>query len=260
LAFSPDGRQLACAVINSAAGRGRSSIFVVEMASKKVRLEWAAHPDALIECLAYSPDSGLLASGATDTTVLVWRAGLREYASRPRNDATEEEVAGWFKQMGGADAKAAYQHMIKLVQTPKQAVKLFAARIAPATQPDLGGKTIGQWVADLGSGQFAVRTEATAMLQKLGLSAAPALRAALSTARDVEMKRRIEEMLDRVAAPEWSAEDVLHARAVEVLEALADAESRALLTRWSAGHGPAVLTSEARKALANLDRNAKKSG
>jgi hypothetical protein len=66
----------------------------------------------------------------------------------------------------------------------------------------------------------------------------------------VETKRRIEELLEHLAAYEWSAEEVLHARAVEVLDAIGTPAARALLTRWASGDPAAVLTTEARRALA----------
>jgi hypothetical protein len=47
---------------------------------------------------------------------------------------------------------------------------------------------------------------------------------------------------------------MLHARAVEVPEAMATADAHALLTRWSTGDPAAVLTGEARRALARLGK------
>jgi WD40 repeat protein len=251
LAFSPDGRQLACAVIIPVRGRDSSRIYIYEMASKKIRLELAGHQDGIIERLAYSHDSGLLASGSTDTTALIWQAGLRAHAIKPAvQDATDDELAEGLQQMAGANAKTAFQKMIKLAQMPKQSVSLFEDKIAPAKKPDTGDKTVPQWIQDLSSGRFAIRSKASAMLQKIGPSVEPELRAALPKAGDVEAKRRMEELLERLAAYEWTAEEVLHARAVEVLDAIGTPAARALLTRWASGDPAAVLTTQARRALA----------
>ncbi len=257
IAFAPDGRQLALAVIVPTGDRDKSRLVIFEMASKKIRLELVGHEAGVIESLSFARDGGLLASGASDTTVLVWQAGLRAFLASPPGKgvgaegkpAAAADLADWYQQIAGTNPKAAFQHMIKLAQVPKQAVKLFEDKIAPAKKPDAGEKTIPQWIHDLGSGTFAVRSKASAMLQKIGMTVEPDLRAALPKATDVETKRRIEELLDRFALHEWTQEEVLHARAVEVLETLATPEARTLLTRWSEGDPGAVLTQEARKAL-----------
>jgi len=251
IAFSPDGRCLACAVIMpTASARDRGKVLIFEVASKKVRLELVGHPTGIIERLAYAPDSGLLASGATDTTALVWNAGLRALAAAPADkDASDEDLASWFAAMGGNDAKAAFNDMIKLARTRHQAVKLLDAKIAPPRKADPGEKAIPEWVQDLSSGQFVVRARATDMLRKLGPAAEADLRAALQKAVDVETRRRLEELLDRITAQDWTPHEVLHARAVEVLDAIPTPEARAVLTRWAAGDAGAVLTQEAARAL-----------
>ena len=201
ITFSPDSRQLACAAIYDVRDLASSRILIYEMVTKQIRLELAGHAEGIIERLAYSHDGALLASGSTDATALVWNAGLRGFAATPaKQDATAAELAEWFQQMAGADAKTSFQGMIKLVQTPKQAVRLFEAKIVVPKKPDASAKTTAQQIDDLGSGQFPVRSKATAILKKLGGSAEPELRAALSKAKDIEMKRRIEELLERIAS------------------------------------------------------------
>ena len=237
VAFSPDSRQLACAMMLGAdTGRNSSKIQIYEIASKKIRLELVGHRVGIIDRLAYSPDSGLLASGATDTTALVWKAGLREFAAEPvPADAPAIDLDVCFTQMYFSEPKNAFQNMIKLVRMPDETVKLLDAKIAPAKKPDTGGKTVKQWIDNLGSGQFAVRTKANQMLQKLGLAAEPELRSVLLGANDVETRRRIEELLDRIALREWTTTEIMHSRAVEVLEAIGTKEARAALTRWAGG-------------------------
>jgi hypothetical protein len=254
--FSPDSRQLACAtLLTSDNGRNAAKIYIYEIASKKIRLELLGHPAGIIDHLAYSHDGALLASGATDTTAVVWKAGLRGFADQPlAGDAPAADVDAWYAQLAGTDAVKAFQGMIQLARAPRQTVKLLDEKIAPAKTPDTGEKTVKQWIHDLGSGQFAVRTRANLMLQKIGPAAEPELRLALPTGNDIETRRRIEELLDRIALHEWSAEEVMHARAAELLEAIGTPAARATLTRWATGDPAAILTIEARKALAALSK------
>jgi WD40 repeat protein len=261
LAFSPDGRQLACACVIGAGDRDSSRIFICEVASMKVRMELQGHPSGLVQRLAFSRDGGLLASGATDTTALVWHAGLRaftdsahpEFAKDMRGkEATATEQDDWFQKLAGSDARVAFQAMVKLARRPTQAVKLLETKIVPAQTAPASAKAIAVWIQNLGSSQFAVRGKATQALQELGPTAEPELRAAWSRATDVEAKRRLGDLLDRIAYREWTADELRQARAVEVLETIASPEARAVLMRWSGGDPGAVLTTEARKALAQV--------
>lgn len=259
LTFAPDGRHLACACTVQDGERESSRILVCEVASRKVRLELAGHAAGMVQRLAYSRDGGLLASGATDATVLVWHAGLRafadpshpEYAADTR-EASAVELEEWHQQLAGADAKVAFQAMVKLARRRAQAVKMLETKIMPIAPLSAGGEAIAQWIRDLGSNQFAVRGKATQALQKLGSAAEPVLRGAFGQATDVEAKRRLGDLIDRITYREWTAEELRFTRAVEVLDAIGTAEARAVLAHWSTGDPAAVLTSEARKALAHV--------
>jgi WD40 repeat protein len=61
--WSPDGRMFAVGA--------EDKIYVWELATQKLRCVFRGH-EAEVRCLAFSPDSRLLASGSIDTTVLIW--------------------------------------------------------------------------------------------------------------------------------------------------------------------------------------------
>ncbi len=251
LAFSPDGRHLAYAAHVPLNSPLASRIYIYEMASKQIRLELPGHAAGLVDRLAHAQD-GLLASAATDGDILVWPAGLAAFGQGPKPDANATDLNARFSAMTGSDAKAAFKGMIELVRTPRATVELLQARIPPVAKP-AAERTIAQWIDDLGSGQFPVRTRASAELQKSGVRAETELRAALGRAPDLETKRRIESLLERIAANEATPNPV-PSRAVEVLEAIATPEARKLLARWASGDPAAPLTVEARKASARLRR------
>jgi WD40 repeat protein len=252
-AFSPDGRHVACVHQSYSSEREKldSALQVYEIATGKLRLERSGLPDVHFHSVSYSPDSALVATAMGNETALVWNAGLRALAGNAgAAPMSKKKLAAAFKDMADPDSKDALQAMIRLVQSPGQTVELLGEKVPPAPLPDLGGKTIGHWIQDLGSAQYAVRTKAVSMLKSIGPLAVPALRSALPNARDLETIRRIGELLEHFDSLTWTPEERMHARAVEVIEAIGTTEARALLTRWSGGNAEAVLTREARKSLA----------
>jgi WD40 repeat protein len=79
------------------------------------------------------------------------------------------------------------------------------ARVVPAQRPSLtqwrkpvDEQRIQQLVADLDADQFARREQATRQLQELGATAEPALRKALAAKPALELRRRIDMLLDKV--------------------------------------------------------------
>jgi WD40 repeat protein len=74
-AWSPDGRMFAVGA--------EDKIHVWELATRKLRCVIGGH-EAEVQCLAFSPDSRLLASGSVNTTVLVWAVTGRAAAAPER--------------------------------------------------------------------------------------------------------------------------------------------------------------------------------
>jgi WD40 repeat protein len=249
LTFSPDGRQLACAVKRDDKSKpGR--IIVYEMASRKIRAEFCGHGYATVNCLAYSPDAALLASGSNDTSVLVWQTGLRE--PRPSKVKKDDDLRAALTRMAGDDARAAFAGMIRLAKESGQAVRLLSNEYPPADKPDLKGRTISAWIKDLGHDNFGVRNKAGAFLLTLGPVVEKELRDALTESKDLEAQQRIEKLLKRLAARPLTSQEIVHFRAVELAEAIATPEASALIRRWSEGDPGAVLTEQARLALGRM--------
>src|SRR5207302_1795978 len=95
-------------------------------------------------------------------------------------------------------------------------------------------------LAELGSSRFAVREKAARELENLAEAAYPALRAVLAGSPALEVRRRVERLLERPLAVAPAA-----ARAVEVLEHAGTPEAREQLRRLAHGLPDAGLTREA---------------
>ena len=105
-------------------------------------------------------------------------------------------------------------------------------------------------IRQLDDTRFAERQRATQELEALADRAAAELRAALKDAGSLELRQRLERLLDRI---ETGTSEMLRAlRAVEALESIATPAARAHLTALAGGAAGAALTDAAAAALKRL--------
>ena len=155
----------------------------------------------------------------------------------------------FWTDLAGADAAKAYRAIWALTRTAKETVAYFARKLTPTATPD--ARKVQSWIEDLNSDTFVVREKANQELSKLGVLVEPALRRALATNPSLEMRKRVEKLVELLDRPLGSA-DLRAIRAVETLEHIGTAEAGALLARYAAGAARARLTDEAKQALARL--------
>jgi hypothetical protein len=124
---------------------------------------------------------------------------------------------------------------------------------AVASVPD---KHLARLIADLDSKTFAVREKATRELENLSELAGSACRQALERQTSLEVRQRLEALLDRQAQQRLkpSPEVLRGLRALEVLELTGTKQARTTLSRLSQGAAAARLTMDAKETLARLDR------
>jgi hypothetical protein len=200
--------------------------------------------------LDWSADGRTLVSGSGDTTALVWDAArLPRAKPAPARQVGAEELRRLWSDLEAADAGTAHRAAVALGDAPRQALPLLAEKLRPAEEP----KGTARLIADLGSNRFAVRQKAERELARLAEMAEPALRAALARKPVLEVRRRLERLLERIEQDAPAGKQLRALRAVEVLEQVGTPEARGLLKRLAGGAGGARLTREAKASLRRLD-------
>lgn len=187
---------------------------------------------------------------------LIWLLGtLQTRAEENRaGQVSQEELDNLWNDLLCANGQKGYRAVRALPAVPDQALALFKDRLRPPPTT-VDAATIDRLIGDLDSGQFAVRQKATQELTRLGHLAGPALRQVLARGPALEVRKRVETLLDPLQAYSLAGEELRLWRATEVLEAIGTAEARRLLERLTQEEYGARLAQEAR---AGLDRLAKR--
>lgn len=146
--------------------------------------------------------------------------------------------------------KKAHEGVKALIRVPQVALPFLKQRVKPAPHPD--GKRIQLLIADLDSPNFRTRDAATRELEKLGPHAVPALEKKLTEKLGLEMRRRLEQLLERAEATVLTPQELRTVRAIEVLQGIGSAEAIAFLQELAKGGDGAVETMHAKQALALL--------
>ncbi|HKB36522.1 MAG TPA: hypothetical protein VKD72_08720, partial [Gemmataceae bacterium] len=169
-------------------------------------------------------------------------------------DTGAKDLGPAWEALAGLDAEKAYRAIGQLAAAPVKAVGLLRARVKPAAAPN--GRRLHQLVADLDSGNFAVREKAARELAGIGAAVEPYLLEVLASKPSAEVRKRIEEILRELEQRplRLTPEQLQALRAVQVLEQIESAEAWRLLRDLGEGWPEARLTQEARSALRRLGR------
>ncbi len=240
VAFSPDGKRIAI-------GERDGSVTVWDIASGEAVVTFEQH-DGIVNGLAWSPDGSRLASASQDGTVLVWAVPAK-LVVRP----VERAVGGFdeaFQLLGSAEPVIAQRGMEYLYRRPAEVAKQCGDRITiPASTP---AAKITKLVADLDDEDFPVRQAAVKELEAIGGEAAAQLRSVAEKSSNAEARKLATGLLVRIETIPPNAEELRALRAVEVLEHIATADARTVLTKWAGGPAGTKLTAEAAAAVARL--------
>jgi RNA polymerase sigma factor (sigma-70 family) len=244
--FSHDSRLLAWG-----SDQSESVIRVLEVATRKEVLRFQGQPSG-IRYLSFSADRRLLASGAHDSTVVVWDLTGQVRDGRVATaKLSAEELDRCWTDLGAADAPKAYRAVESLAfAAPAQVVpfvhqRLLAQRVADPRQ-------VATWITDLDTGAFPARETARRELEGLGQQAVPYLQQKLAVKQSLEMRRRLELLLEK--SYDWTPDDLGTWRALDVLEQLGTDQAREVLQLMADRTPKTVLTDEARASLERLSK------
>jgi RNA polymerase sigma factor (sigma-70 family) len=248
IAFSPDGKLIASGCTRN--GDTENSIHVWEAATGRLIRHFEGQHSG-IDSLAFSPDGLTLASGAGDSTILLWDiTGRRSNGCWPDKLLSSGELDACWKDLAHQDAAKAYDAVWRLAAAPEQAVPFLRKKLPPVPRPD--AKAVARLLADLDSSDFTVRRKSTQELGDLGDAIASDLRRALEGKPELEVRRRVQQLLDQARG--WNAERLREHRAIQALEHLGTPKAKEVLQALADGAPDARRTEEARAALRRLNR------
>jgi WD40 repeat protein len=244
LVVSPEGKLLA-------AGTAAGSFHLWELATGKEVRRQEGHRDQ-ISCLAFSADGRRLASGGGDTTVLIWKV-LNSKGEQPATaPLSRQQLEALWTDLAGEDAARAYRAIQVLTAVPEQSVPFLREQVRPVPAAD--PKHLARLIAGLDAKQFSEREHATRELEKLGRLARPGLQQVLAGRPSLEVRQRVEGILQRLERFVLSPEELRSWRVIEVLEHIATAEARTVLEGLSRGAPVLDVTAEAKGALQRLGK------
>jgi HEAT repeat protein len=244
MAFAPDGRSLAT-------GDGFGVIHLWELATGGERRRFLGHESdrdvensfgSGVTSLAFSSDGKTLISGGGDTTALVWDIRATKGECR-----TPEAV---WADLADAGAARAYDASCVLAGSPNETVQFLKSQLHAVVAPD--PQRVTRLIAALDSEQFDVRVQAARELENLGEGVVPALRKALENRPSAELRRRAEQLIEKLTSFTPAGQRLQELRAIEVLEWIGSAEARSLLAELAKGLPEARQTREVKAALARL--------
>lgn len=230
LAFTPNGHWLV-------SGDEEGTVRIWESGSGKLVRRIDGH-DRTVTQVAVSPDGRMVYSGGRDGFVYQWNL----LPSSPKPGASVEEL---WNTAGNLDPSVAVPAAWAMIENESMR-KTVRDRLKPVAIPDKS--KVKQWLANLDAQAFADRKAATRALEELSRTVEAELRETLATTPSAEVRERVEALLKRFER-KHSPEEL---RAMRLVHACEWHRAKELLTIWAAGAPSAVLTREAKAALARM--------
>lgn len=244
LTFTRDGKLLA-------ASSSDGTVRVWDRETGTVVAHFQAHAGNA-GAIEFAPDGRTLLTGGGDCTAMIW--DVARCAAKWRTQTVEAAPA--FEQLwttlAGDDGTKVHDALNQLRADTAKSLPFIKEKLQPAVAPDQ--QKVEKLIADLGHDDYDTRNLASAELEKLGPLARGFLEKALESSADLEVTKRIKELLEKAKGPIRSPELCRAIRVLELLEKVGTAEAQAILKDLAKGAPEARLTQEARDTLTRLER------
>ena len=204
-----------------------------------------------VTCIVFSPDGTRLATGGTDTSLLIWDVSAPP-GFRPSRALSRAEWENGWDRLGVEDAEEGFRAIATLAAVPGPTLPLAGERLR-AFRPD-DARRVPRLVRELDDDRFAVRSRAAAELRRIGEPARPALERAAKEAPSVEARERAGKILEAIARdrPVPTAERLRAVRALEAVERVGGPEAIAVLRGLAKDAADADVRREAAASLGRL--------
>jgi len=235
-AMTADGRMIS-------AGHVDHTLRLLEVASGLERAKIEGHQQRA-HSLDFSKDSRLLAAASSDAPVYLWDPYALEKSHYSAKLTVNDQGELW-QALAGLDATKAFQAMRELIARPTEAVSLM--RKGWQALPRATVQQVEKWIAEVEDSQYAVREKAVAQLQRFGASHEALLRQARDKAASLELRRRLDIILER-----RDPEKLRRTRMLEVLERIGTGPAQRLLQEFADQPEDTELSREAGAGLKRL--------
>jgi hypothetical protein len=141
VAFSPDGKRLACG--GGTISQPKSGVVKLFDADKGWERNLGGHTDMVVH-VAFSPDGKTLASASTDSTALIWDVTKIQPPAPPAIKLQPGDLEARWKILAETDAVKAFTAIGDLTAAPTDTVPFLKQRLKPATALDEKDKLVRQ--------------------------------------------------------------------------------------------------------------------